>query len=136
MSPEPEGKVKDSPGNIFVVQEHDSSHLHYDLRLEMGGVLRSWAVPKEPPDREGIKRLAIQTEDHPVEYANFEGEIPEGVYGAGTVKIWDKGEFNLEEEKEDRLVFELKGKKLTGKYALIRTKFKGKDSWLFFKRKE
>ena len=134
-SPEPLGSARKNAGNIFVVQEHDASHLHYDLRLEIDGVLRSWAVPKEPPEKEGIRRLAIQTEDHPVEYADFEGTIPEGMYGAGTVKIWDKGEFILEEEKQDRLLFELKGRKLIGRYALIKTKFKGKDSWLFFKRK-
>ncbi len=134
-SPEPEGGAKNGGGRIFVVHEHDASHLHYDLRLEIGGVLRSWAVPKEPPEKEGVKRLAIQTEDHPLEYGDFEGTIPEGVYGAGTVRIWDRGEFSLEEEMSDRLLFELKGKRLTGKYALIKTKFKGKDSWLFIKRK-
>jgi DNA ligase D-like protein (predicted 3'-phosphoesterase) len=135
-SPEPEGGAKKGGGSIFVVHEHDASHLHYDLRLEIGGVLRSWAVPKEPPEKEGVKRLAIQTEDHPLEYADFEGTIPEGMYGAGAVRIWDRGEFRLEEETGDRLLFELKGKRLTGRYALIKTKFKGKDSWLFFKRKE
>jgi len=134
-SPEPEGGTKQSAGNIFVVHEHYASHLHYDLRLEMGGVLRSWAIPKEPPEKEGIKRLAIQTEDHPLEYADFEGTIPEGMYGAGTVHIWDRGELDIEKDKENELLFELKGRKLFGKYALIRTKFKGKDSWLFFKRK-
>jgi DNA ligase D-like protein (predicted 3'-phosphoesterase) len=134
-SPEPEGGAKKNEGRIFVVHEHDASRLHYDLRLEIGGVLRSWAVPKEPPEKEGVKRLAIQTEDHPLEYADFEGTIPEGMYGAGTVRIWDRGEFRLEEEMSDRLLFELKGKRLIGKYALIKTKFKGKDSWLFFKRK-
>lgn len=134
-SPEPAGSVKEGSGNIFVVHEHDASHLHYDLRLEIGGVLRSWAVPKEPPEKEGVKRLAIQTEDHPLEYADFEGTIPEGMYGAGTVRIWDRGEFRLEEETGDRMLFLLKGRKLTGRYALIKTKFKGKDSWLLFKRK-
>lgn len=134
-SPEPEGGAKKGEGKIFVVHEHDASHLHYDLRLEIGGVLRSWAVPKEPPEKEGVKRLAIQTEDHPLEYADFEGTIPEGMYGAGTVRIWDRGEFRIEEDMGDRLLFELKGKRLIGKYALIKTKFKGKDSWLFFKRK-
>jgi DNA ligase D-like protein (predicted 3'-phosphoesterase) len=134
-SPEPEGSDKKSDDKIFVVHEHNASHLHYDLRLSIGGVLRSWAVPKEPPEKEGIKRLAIQTEDHPLEYANFEGTIPEGMYGAGTVRIWDKGEFSIEEEKDGRLLFELKGKRLSGRYALIKTKFKGKESWLFFKRK-
>ncbi len=134
-SPEPKGALLPHAGNIFVVHEHDATHLHYDLRLEMGGVLRSWAVPKEPPANEGTKRLAIQTEDHPIEYADFEGTIPEGMYGAGTVRIWDKGEFILESGKDNELLFELKGRKLTGRYALIKTRFKGKDSWLFFKRK-
>jgi DNA ligase D-like protein (predicted 3'-phosphoesterase) len=134
-SPEPQGSVKPGAGNIFVVHEHDATHLHYDLRLELGGVLRSWAIPKEPPEIEGIKRLAIQTEDHPLEYADFEGTIPEGSYGAGTVRIWDKGEFSVETEKESELLIVFKGRKLIGKYALIKTKFKGKDSWLFFKRK-
>ena len=135
ISPEPQGGTKKSAGNIFVVHEHDASHLHYDLRLEIAGVLRSYAIPKEPPIKEGIKRLAIQTEDHPLEYADFEGTIPEGMYGAGTVRIWDIGEFVIEKDMDEELLFELKGKKLMGKYALIRTKFKGKDSWLFFKRK-
>ncbi len=134
-SPEPKGDVLPHAGNIFVVHEHDATRLHYDLRLEMGGVLRSWAVPKEPPVKEGTKRLAIQTEDHPIEYADFEGTIPEGMYGAGTVRIWDKGEFILESEKDNELLFELRGRKLTGRYALIKTRFRGKDSWLFFKRK-
>jgi DNA ligase D-like protein (predicted 3'-phosphoesterase) len=134
-SPEPEGKAGYGPGNIFVVHEHDATRLHYDLRLEMGGVLRSWAVPKEPPEKEGIRRLAVQTEDHPLEYADFEGTIPEGMYGAGTVKIWDMGEFKLEEEREDKILFELKGRRLSGRYALIKTRFKGKDSWLLLKRK-
>lgn len=134
-TPEPKGSKSKGTGNIFVVHEHDATHLHYDLRLEMGGVLRSWAVPKEPPETEGVKRLAIQTEDHPLEYADFEGAIPEGMYGAGKVRIWDKGEFVVEIEKDDELLFELKGNKLKGKYALIKTNFKGKESWLFFKRK-
>jgi len=87
------------------------------------------------PENEGVKRLAIQTEDHPLEYADFEGTIPEGMYGAGNVRILDKGEISIEEETEDKLLFELKGRKLSGRYALIKTKFKGKDSWLFFKMK-
>ncbi len=134
-TPEPKGGPRSGKGNVFVVHEHDAAHLHYDLRLEIGGVLRSWAVPKEPPEKEGVKRLAIQTEDHPLEYADFEGTIPEGMYGAGTVRIWDRGEFNLKEEKDDKLLFELKGRRLIGGYALIKTKFRGKESWLFFKRK-
>ena len=134
-SPEPKGVVKQGEGNIFVVQEHDAKHLHYDLRLEIGGVLKSWAVPKEPPQEAGIKRLAIQTEDHPIDYADFEGTIPEGMYGAGSVRIWDRGEFVPEKINEKELLFELRGDRLSGRYALIKTKFKGKDSWLFFKRK-
>lgn len=118
---------------IFVIHEHDATRLHWDLRLQIGGVLRSWAVPKEPPVDIGVKRLAIQVEDHPLEYGNFEGVIPEGTYGAGTVKIFDKGEFKLIEENEKGLTFELKGKKMIGKYSLI--KFKGDKQWLFFKRR-
>ena len=118
---------------IFVVQEHHAKRLHWDFRLEMEGVLRSWAVPKGVPEEFGVRRLAIQTEDHPIEYADFEGSIPEGMYGAGTVKIWDKGEFNLEEETDKKITFHLKGKRLTGKYALIKIMLRGKESWLLFK---
>lgn len=119
---------------IFVIHEHDASHLHWDLRLEIGEVLKSWAVPKDPKDiNEGLRRLAIQVEDHPITYATFEGVIPEGMYGAGTVKIWDDGEFILETEKEDKLTFQLKGKIMNGKYVLIKTKYRD-NSWLFFKR--
>lgn len=139
-SPEPKGDIiggnneNNENNSIFVIQEHHATHLHWDLRLEMGGTLRSWAVPKEPPTVEGVKRLAIQVEDHPVEYANFEGIIPAGMYGAGTVKIWDKGEFSLEEEIENKLIFELKGKRMVGKYSLIKVPKMGKNSWLFFKK--
>ena len=136
-SPEPIGgpreEVKEDRCNIFVVQEHNSRRLHWDLRLEIGGVLRSWAIPKRPPEEFGIRRLAIQTEDHPIEYADFEGEIPEGMYGAGKVIIWDRGEFLLEEETDSKLVFQLKGKRLIGKYALIKIMLRGKESWLLFK---
>jgi len=99
----------------------------------MNGVLKSWAVPKTPPIKSGVKRLAVQVEDHPVEYANFEGTIPEGEYGAGTVEIWDKGEYVLKARDEDKLVFEIKGRRLRGKYCLVR--FKGNKNWLFFKKK-
>jgi len=130
---EPKSDEKTSEGNIYVVQKHQARRLHYDLRLEMDGVLKSWAIPKEPPAESGVKRLAVEVEDHPVNYANFEGTIPEGQYGAGTVEIWDKGQYVLKERDEDKLVFEIKGNKLRGDYCLVR--FKGKENWLFFKKK-
>ena len=121
---------------IFVIHEHHATRLHWDLRLEMGGVLRSWAVPKDPIDVNfGIRRLAIHVEDHPVEYASFEGEIPKGSYGAGTVKIYDSGEFILEEETDNKLTFRLKGEKLNGVFSLIYVPNMGKNSWLFIKKK-
>lgn len=99
----------------------------------MNGVLKSWAIPKEPPTTPNVKRLAVQVEDHPLEYAEFEGIIPEGRYGAGTVEIWDRGTYTLKERTKDRIIFELNGKKLKGNYCLIR--FKGDKNWLFFKKK-
>ena len=107
---------------IFVVHEHFAKRHHYDLRLEMKGVLKSWAIPREIPIKKGEKRLVIQTEDHKLSYADFEGEIPKGFYGAGTVKIFDKGEYKLLEVSDDKIVFFLKGKKIFGKYALIKMK--------------
>jgi len=130
---EPKGEFKMDGGNIYVIQKHAATHLHYDLRLELDGVLKSWAVPKEPPIAPGVRRLAVQVEDHPVEYANFEGKIPEGEYGAGTVEIWDRGTYRLIERKEDKLVVEINGNKLKGVYVLMR--FKGQKNWLFFKKK-
>jgi len=130
---EPKGEVKMSEGKIYVVQKHAATHLHYDLRLEMDGVLKSWAVPKEPPLTVGVRRLAVQVEDHPVEYANFEGTIPEGEYGAGTVEIWDRGTYKLIDRKEDKLIVEINGNKLKGVYVLVR--FKDQKNWLFFKKK-
>ena len=120
---------------IFVIHKHFARNLHFDLRLEMDGVLKSWAVPKEPPTIKGIKRLAIQVEDHPLNYADFEGEIPKGNYGAGKVEIWDAGTYELDDLKRDKIEFELHGKKLKGKYVLVKTKYgKQKEkSWLFFK---
>ena len=119
---------------IFVVHKHSAHKLHWDLRIEIDGVLKSWAVPKEPPREKGVKRLAIQVEDHALSYADFGGVIPKGFYGAGTVEIWDKGECELTEVKEGKLVFILSGRKLKGKYCLIKFKTKeGKDNWLFFK---
>ena len=129
------GSQEISEKPIFVVQRHDARNLHYDFRLEMDGVLKSWAVPKEPPKEAGTKRLAIQTEDHPLAYANFEGEIPEGEYGAGKVEIWDKGTFELLKRQEKEIVVALHGDELKGDYVLIRTKYgKEEKGWLFFKR--
>lgn len=114
----------------FVVQEHHASHLHWDFRLEKDGVLKSWAVPKGCPEEKEIKRLAIQVEDHELSYIDFEGTIPEGLYGAGAVKIWDKGTYKLESESEKTIVFELKGNRLKGKYSLVHLKDK---QWLLIK---
>jgi len=121
--------------SIFVIHEHFASHHHWDLRLEIGGVLKSWAIPKQPPRTTEFKRLAIQVEDHARSYANFEGEIPEGQYGAGKVKIWDKGKFHLIEKTNKKIEFELKGLKLKGRYVLVRTNYgdKPEKSWLFMK---
>ena len=126
---------KKSP--IFVIQKHHASHLHWDFRFERDGVLKSWAIPKEPPRIDGIKRLAIQVEDHELTYAHFEGTIEEGEYGAGLVTIWDSGTCNLIKDGKDELVFLLKGTKLKGLFCLIRLKgprAKSKE-WLFFKKK-
>jgi len=124
--------MSQSSAPVFVIHEHHASHLHWDLRLELDGVLKSWAVPKEPAVAEGIRRLAIQVMDHPLSYADFEGAIPEGSYGAGTVKIWDSGGFSLLERDAKKIVFDMKGKKLSGAYCLLNT---GGKNWLFFKKK-
>ena len=123
---------------IFVIQKHHASHLHYDFRLEKDGVLKSWAIPKEPPKEIGIKRLAIQVEDHSLDYANFEGEIAEGLYGAGLVEIWDKGYYMPIKFNSTEIIFELKGEKLKGTYCLIKLKPKlpQDKNWLFFKKKQ
>lgn len=117
----------------FVIQKHQATHLHYDFRLEMDGVLKSWAIPKEPLTKAGVKRLAVQVEDHELNYINFEGTIPEGMYGAGTVEIWDKGTYTLKTRKENKIEFTLHGNKLKGDYVFIR--FRNKN-WLFFRKKE
>ena len=145
-TPEPKGKVraKKKTEPIFVVQKHHARALHYDFRLEVDGTLKSWAVPKGPPEATGEKRLAVMVEDHPLEYAKFEGEIPEGHYGAGTVEIWDKGTYrNIKDYSigssitKGQIEVELKGKKLKGPYALVRTRMGGKDkNWLMIKMKE
>lgn len=116
----------------YVIQKHDASHLHYDLRLEMEGVLKSWAVPKKPPLKKGVKRLAIQTPDHPLSYADFEGKIPDESYGGGNVSIWDNGSYELEEKNPGKIVVTLHGDKLTGRYCLIKFSDEEKN-WLLFK---
>ncbi len=140
-TPEPQGKAGiklEHP--LFVIQMHQASKLHYDLRLEVGDILKSWAVPKGPSLDPSSKRLAVPTEDHPLEYADFEGIIPEGEYGAGTVMIWDRGSYeNLSEEgqsmeeavREGHVKVALHGTKLKGGFALIRTG--GGDRWLLIK---
>jgi DNA ligase D-like protein (predicted 3'-phosphoesterase) len=122
-----------TPTGRFVVQKHDATRLHYDFRLEMDEVLKSWAIPKEPPTESNIKRLAVEVEDHPVSYITFEGTIPEGEYGAGTVEIWDKGMYTLKSRSNNKIVFTLRGEKLVGDYILVR--FKEDKNWLFFKKK-
>lgn len=131
---EPLGRVKKSGMNIFVVQEHHATNLHYDFRLEVEGVLRSWAVPKGVPLRHGVKRLAVATEDHPLDYADFEGTIPEGEYGAGAVKIWDRGTYSPDKITDREIIAELNGGRLKGKYVLIR--LKDRKNWLLFRKKE
>jgi len=148
-TPEPfssSGKSKD--GRIFVIQKHDASNLHYDFRIEIDGVLKSWAVPKGPSTDPARKRLAIMTEDHPLSYADFEGVIPEGEYGAGTVIVWDGGKYrNLKKDNGHpvamskcidmgRIEIELKGEKLSGGYALVRTGKKSDKRWLLIKMKD
>lgn len=113
---------------IFVVQEHQATRWHHDFRIEREGVLKSWAIPKGFPEG-NEKRLAVPTEDHPIEYADFEGVIPEGAYGAGTVRIYDKGKANVKAWREDKIEFELQGKKLKGEYVMVKTKM----GWLLFK---
>jgi bifunctional non-homologous end joining protein LigD len=149
VSPEPSGD-KTAPkapksSLIYVIQKHRASHLHYDFRLEYRGALLSWAIPKGPSLDPSVKRLAMRVEDHPIEYANFEGVIPEGEYGGGTVMIWDQGTWTPESpdvdaalEKGD-LKFTLHGKKLKGSWVLVRTRGYGsssKTSWLLIKHRD
>lgn len=148
---EPEGKVKKSVSKlIFVVQRHKASRLHYDFRLELDGVLKSWAVPKGPSMNPKDKRLAMMVEDHPYDYKDFEGEIPEGNYGAGIVEIWDNGTYSdiensPREEAEKNLraglrsgdfKFRLFGKKLKGEFVLVKLKGKDDNSWLLIKHRD
>lgn len=147
QTPEPVGEELSSVKKpVFVIQKHDARNLHYDLRLEHGGVLKSWAVPKGPSMDPKVKRLAVPTEDHPMGYLDFEGVIPKGNYGAGTVIVWDIGLYrNLKGDDADlgqnldegHATIWLEGAKLRGGFALIRTKRGGKrPQWLFFKMKD
>src|SRR6266550_1140456 len=139
-SPEPVGTVSPVPGNLFVVHKHAARQLHFDLRLEMDGVLRSWAVPRGPSYDTNDKRLAVKVEDHPLEYGDFEGVIPAGNYGAGGVIVWDRGEWVLVEDwreglEKGKVLFELKGYKLHGKWTLVKIKKSEKD-WLLIKERD
>jgi bifunctional non-homologous end joining protein LigD len=151
-TPEPQGGHPDSKTLQFVVQKHAASHLHYDFRLEMDGVLKSWAIPKGPSLNPADKRLAMKVEDHPFDYKDFEGIIPAGNYGAGTVMVWDEGTYEpleetngtkaaqekvlLKELRDGSLKFRLNGKKLKGEFALVRTKGRGENSWLLIKHRD
>jgi bifunctional non-homologous end joining protein LigD len=149
ISSEPAGSAKGKSNQkqtlLFVVQKHRATQLHYDFRLELNGTLLSWAVPKGPSTDPSVKRLAMQVEDHPVEYANFEGVIPEGEYGGGTVMVWDTGKWTPENEDAEEglrkgdLKFKLQGKKLKGSWVLVRTHGFGSradKSWLLIKHKD
>ncbi|MCF6133244.1 DNA polymerase ligase N-terminal domain-containing protein [Flavobacterium wongokense] len=147
---EPEGKIGKSENQlIFVVQKHAASHLHYDFRLEMDGVLKSWAVPKGPSLDPEIKRLAMMVEDHPYSYKDFEGTIPEGNYGAGNVIVWDNGTYLPSSEykgsaenklKADlhkgHISFIMKGKKLKGEFSLVKLRGKDENAWLLMKKED
>jgi bifunctional non-homologous end joining protein LigD len=151
-TPEPEGGKGTGKELRFVIQKHDATHLHYDFRLEMEGVLKSWAIPKGPSTDPEIKRLAMMVEDHPYDYRNFEGIIPEEQYGGGTVIIWDEGTYMpfeadsddlqkqekqlLQQLKAGKLKFVLKGKKLKGTYALVKAYGRGDNGWLLMKLRD
>jgi bifunctional non-homologous end joining protein LigD len=150
-TPEPKGRRTNTGKQLeFVVQRHHASRLHYDFRLEMEGAMKSWAVPKGPSMNPSHKRLAVMVEDHPYDYRTFEGSIPKGNYGAGTVEIWDKGFYTtpnpsgnpgkelLKALKQGSLKFVLKGKKLKGEFALVRLKndSKQKNAWLLIKHRD
>jgi bifunctional non-homologous end joining protein LigD len=140
-TPEPGPEKKRSrSGRLFVVQKHRATRLHYDFRLEVDGVLKSWAVPKGPSLDPTVKRLAMQVEDHPVDYAKFEGVIPEGEYGGGTVMVWDLGTYEAEHTddvatslRKGELKFSLNGKKLSGSWTLVRTQDR---QWLLIKHRD
>lgn len=133
---EPEGGGAGGGSSRYVIQEHHARRLHYDLRLERDGVLKSWAVPKGVPEKLGEKRLAIEVEDHPLEYASFEGSIPEGEYGAGTVSIWDKGSYEAIAWGPETIEIVIEGEKVNGRYVLTRFKKAGDKGWLLFRARD
>ena len=140
----PEPSLNGKKEDIFVIQKHEASRLHYDFRLKIGNTLKSWAIPKKPSLKYGEKRLAVNTEDHPLIYSDFEGTIPKGNYGAGNVEIWDRGKFENIRKVSMKKAFEqgqievrLRGKRLKGNFTLIQTKFnKNPKNWLFIKTKD
>jgi bifunctional non-homologous end joining protein LigD len=145
LTKEPAGKVPRAKSKAlhFVIQKHAASHLHFDFRLELDGVMKSWAVPKGPSLDPSVRRLAMEVEDHPISYNTFEGTIPEGEYGGGTVMLWDRGTYDAEDgggaealregyERGD-LKFVLKGKRLNGSWVLVRMKRPGRPQWLLIK---
>ena len=150
-TPEPTGGKSKGKELVFVIQKHDASRLHYDFRLEMEGVLKSWAVPKGPSTDPATKRLAMMVEDHPYDYKDFEGIIPEGNYGAGTVIVWDQGTYEpiepikgkkaqekhlLEQLEAGSVKIIMHGKKMKGEYALVRTKGREENAWLLIKHRD
>src|SRR4026208_515858 len=144
-TPEPEGvlKLRKAKTLSFVIQKHDATRLHYDFRLEMEGVLKSWAVPKGIPTKRGDKRLAMHVEDHPLDYGGFEGTIPEGKYGAGTVMLGDRGTYEavtgdaIEGYRKGKLHIRMSGEKLNGEWTLVRMRSeRGKEPWLLIKSGE
>jgi len=146
---EPRGaRGRRAPRSAYVIQKHAASHLHYDLRLELDGVMKSWAVPKGPSLDPAVKRLAMQVEDHPIEYNKFEGTIPSGQYGGGTVMLWDRGTFGYDGPLADPaaglregyakgdLKIVLHGKRLRGSWALVRMRRPGRPQWLLIKHRD
>jgi len=117
----------------FVIQEHHARSHHFDFRLEKDGVFKSWAVPKGIPEDRGIKRLAVQVEDHELEFGDFEGSIPQGEYGAGTIRVWDKGECEIAEWSENRIAFTLLGQRVNGTFVMVRFKVPDTAKWLLIR---
>ncbi|MGQ0740973.1 MAG: DNA polymerase ligase N-terminal domain-containing protein [Alphaproteobacteria bacterium] len=152
VTKEPRGRIVGAKGRAlrFVVQRHDARRLHYDLRLELGGVYKSWAVTKVPSLDPAVKRLAVEVEDHPIDYGIFEGTIPKGEYGGGTVQLWDRGRWRpqsprppSEDLKKGHLKFELEGERITGRWMLIRLREKNgrpgrkqRHNWLLIKERD